>query len=155
VVRNLDDLIVRTCSRIMVPFLQIYSLYVYVHGHTSPGGGFQGGCIMAASFILLAVAYDIGEAKRRFSERLNALFCCLGVFIYAGTGAVAVIFSDNFLDYSAWQYIIPVGPIMARYYGIAMIELGVEITVMAVMVSIFLDLVTAGDQEAVLESDHD
>ena len=154
-VRNLDDLIIRTCSRIMVPFLQIYSLYVYVHGHTSPGGGFQGGCIMAASFILLAVTYDIGEAKRRFSERLNAIFCCLGVFIYAGTGAVALIFSANFLDYSAWQHIIPVGPIMARYYGIAMIELGVEITVMAVMVSIFLDLVTAGEQEAVLERDHD
>ncbi len=154
-VRNLDDLIIRTCSRIMVPFLQIYSLYVYVHGHTSPGGGFQGGCIMAASFILLAVAYDIGEAKRRFSERLNALFCCLGVFIYAGTGAVSLIFSDNFLDYSAWRHIIPVGPIMARYYGIAMIELGVEITVMAVMVSIFLDLVTAGEQEAVLERNHD
>ena len=139
----------------MVPFLQIYSLYVYVHGHTSPGGGFQGGCIMAASFILLAVTYDIGEAKRRFSERLNAIFCCLGVFIYAGTGAVALIFSANFLDYSAWQYIIPVGPIMARYYGIAMIELGVEITVMAVMVSIFLDLVTAGEHEAVLERNHD
>ena len=154
-VRNLDDLIVRTCSRIMVPFLQIYSLYVYVHGHTSPGGGFQGGCIMAASFILLAVAYDIGEAKRRFSERLNALFCCLGVFIYAGTGAVSLIFSDNFLDYSAWRHILPAGPVMARYYGIAMIELGVEITVMAVMVSIFLDLVTAGEQEAVLEDVHD
>lgn len=154
-VRNLDDLIVRTCSRIMVPFLQIYSLYVYVHGHTSPGGGFQGGCIMAASFILLAVAYDIGEAKRRFSERLNALFCCLGVFIYAGTGAVSLIFSDNFLDYSAWRHILPVGPVMARYYGIAMIELGVEITVMAVMVSIFLDLVTAGEHEAVLERNHD
>ncbi len=154
-VRNLDDLIIRTCSRIMVPFLQIYSLYVYVHGHTSPGGGFQGGCIMAASFILLAVAYDIGEAKRRFSERLNALFCCLGVFIYAGTGAVSLIFSDNFLDYSAWRHILPVGPVMARYYGIAMIELGVEITVMAVMVSIFLDLVTAGEQEAVLERNHD
>jgi len=154
-VRNLEDLIVRTCSRIMIPFLQIYSLYVYVHGHTSPGGGFQGGCIMAASFILLAVAYDIGEAKRRFSERLNGLFCCLGVFIYAGTGAVALIFSGNFLDYSSWQHIIPAGPVMARYYGIAMIELGVEITVMAVMVSIFLDLVTAGDHEAVLEGNHD
>jgi len=36
-----------------------------------------------------------------------------------------------------------------------MIELGVEITVMAVMVSIFLDLVTAGEQEAVLERNHD
>ena len=39
---------------------------------------------------------------------------------------------------------------MARYYGMVLIELGV-VTVMAVMVSSFLDLVTAGDQEAVLE----
>jgi multicomponent Na+:H+ antiporter subunit B len=154
-VRNLDDIIIRTCSRIMVPFLQIYSLYVFAHGHGSPGGGFQGGCIMAASFILLAVTFDIGEAKRRFGEKVNGLFCCLGVFIYAGTGAVALIFSGTFLDYSTLRHIIPVGPVMARYYGMAMIELGVEITVMAVMVSIFLDLVTGGDQEAVLERDND
>lgn len=154
-VRNLDDLVIRTCSRIMVPFLQIYSLYVFAHGHGSPGGGFQGGCIMAASFILLAVAFNIKEAQRRFSERANALLCCLGVFIYAGTGAVSLIFSDNFLDYSAWRHILPVGPVMARYYGMALIELGVEITVMAVMISIFLDLVTAGDQEAVLEKNND
>jgi multicomponent Na+:H+ antiporter subunit B len=150
-VKNVDDIIIRTCSRIMVPFLQIYSLYVFAHGHGSPGGGFQGGCIMAASFILLAVAFDIGEAKRRFSEKANALLCCVGVFIYAGAGAVSLLFSSNFLDYSAWRHIIPVGPIMARYYGMVLIELGVQITVMAVMVSIFLDLVTAGDQEAVLE----
>jgi len=150
-VKNVDDIIIRTCSRIMVPFLQIFSLYVFAHGHGSPGGGFQGGCIMAASFILLAVAFDIGEAKRRFSEKANALLCCVGVFIYAGAGAVSLLFSSNFLDYSAWRHIIPVGPIMARYYGMVLIELGVEITVMAVMVSIFLDLVTAGDQEAVLE----
>ena len=154
-VKDFDDLIIRTCARIMIPFLQIYSLYVFVHGHISPGGGFQGGCIMAASFILLAVTFNIGEAKRRFSERANALLCCLGVFIFAGTGALALIFSDNFLDYSSLRHIIPVGPVMARYYGMALIELGVEITVMAVMVSIFLDLVTAGDQETVLGENND
>lgn len=152
-VKNVDDVIIRTCARIMVPFLQIYSLYVFAHGHGSPGGGFQGGCIMAASFILLAVAFNIEEAKRRFSEKVNALFCCLGVFIYAGTGAVALVFSGNFLDYGTLRHLIPAGPVMARYYGMVLIELGVQITVMAVMVSIFLDLVTAGKQEAVLEED--
>ena len=141
----LDDIIIRTCSRIMLPFIQIYSLYVFVHGHSSPGGGFQGGCIMAASFILLAVAFSIREAKRRFKEKYIVIFCSLGVFIYAGTGAVAVIFSGNFLDYSKWTHILPTTPVMARYYGMALIELGVQITVMAVMISIFMDLVTKGD----------
>jgi multicomponent Na+:H+ antiporter subunit B len=154
-VRNVDDVIIRTCSRIMVPFLQIFSLYVFAHGHGSPGGGFQGGCIMAASFILLAVAFNIKDVTRRFREKVNALFCCLGVSIYAGTGAVALIFSDNFLDYSSLSHLIPVGTVMARYYGMVLVELGVQITVMAVMTSIFLDLVTAGRQEAVMEEHHD
>jgi multicomponent Na+:H+ antiporter subunit B len=146
-----DDIIIRTVSRIMIPFMQIYSLYVYVHGHSSPGGGFQGGCIMAASFILLAVAYDINESKRRLSEKANALFCSIGVFIYAGTGMVPVLFLANFIDYGAWTHILPTDPIMARYYGMALIELGVQLTVMGVMVSIFLDLVTAGKHEQVLK----
>lgn len=152
-VRELEDKIIRTCARIMVPFLQIFSLYVFAHGHSSPGGGFQGGCIMAASFILLAVAFNIQEAKRRFGERVNALFCCLGVLLYAATGAVAFMFSGNFLDYSTLSNLIPADPVMARYYGMAIIELGVQITVMAVMVSIFLDLVTQGDHEGVTEHD--
>ena len=129
--------------------MQIYGLYVFVHGHGSPGGGFQGGCIMAASFILLAVAFNLREAKRRLKERTNAIFCALGVFIYAGTGYLAFLYSGNFLDYGKLSNLLPTDPVKARYYGMAMIELGVQITVMAVMVSIFLDLVTAGKHEKV------
>jgi multicomponent Na+:H+ antiporter subunit B len=150
-VRDLDDIIIRTGSRILIPFMQLYGLYVFAHGHSSPGGGFQGGCIVAASFMLLAVAFNLNEARRRFSEKTNALFCGLGVFIYAATGVVPVFFGGNFLDYGKWNNILPVNPVMARYYGIALIELGVQIAVMAVMVSIFFDLVTAGKHEEVLE----
>lgn len=154
-VKGIDDIIIRTGSRIMVPFMQIYSLYVFVHGHGSPGGGFQGGCIMAASFILLAVSYNLDEAKKRLTERTNAIFCSLGVFIYAGTGLVPLLFGGNFLDYSKWSRILPTNEVMARYYGMAFIELGVQITVMAVMVSIFFDLVTAGKHEEIFkEKDH-
>jgi multicomponent Na+:H+ antiporter subunit B len=152
-VKDLDDVVVRTVSRIFVPFIQIYGLYVFVHGHGSPGGGFQGGCIMAASFILLSVAYDLREVKRRLSERKNAILCALGVFIYAGTGYLAMLYSGNFLDYGALSNLLPGDPVKARYYGMAMIELGVQITVMAVMVSIFLDLVTMGKHEDVPEDE--
>jgi len=55
---------------------------------------------------------------------------------------------------SMWA-ILPVDPVMARYYGIAVIETGVQITVMAVMVSIFINLATGGRHEEEMSKTHD
>ncbi|CAD7778111.1 MnhB domain-containing protein [Candidatus Desulfofervidus auxilii] len=148
-----EDIIIETLSRFLVPFMQIYSLYVLAHGHGSPGGGFQGGCIFAASFVLLVIAYDIFEAKKRFSEKINGIFCALGVFIYTAIGWLCLLLGGNFLDYGKLSKILPTDPVMARYYGMAGIETGVQITVMAIMVSIFLDLATAGKHEGALEEE--
>jgi multicomponent Na+:H+ antiporter subunit B len=151
VVREFEDVIVQTLCRFLVPFIQTFSLYVFAHGHSSPGGGFQGGCVMAAAFVLIFIAYDLNEAKRRFREKALLIFCCLGVFIYAGTGWACLLLGSNFLDYSFLSKVLPTDPVKARYYGMAMIELGVQIAVMAVMVSIFLDLVTRGEHEEIME----
>jgi multicomponent Na+:H+ antiporter subunit B len=153
VVKDIEDLVISTLVRFLVPFIQVFSLYVFAHGHSSPGGGFQGGCIMAASFILIVIAYDLREAKRRFREKTLLVFCCLGVFIYVGTGFLCLLLGSNFLDYSFLSRVLPTDPVKARYYGMAMIELGVQITVMAIMLSIFLDLVTKGEHERALEED--
>jgi len=146
-VQKIDDIIIQKTSRLMIPFMQLYSLYVLVHGHGSPGGGFQGGCVLAASFILMVFAFDIEFLKKKFSERNLLLFCCIGVFIYVGTGFLCILLGGKFLDYSFLSKILPCTPIMARYYGMAIIETGVQITVMAVMVSILLDLATVGNLE--------
>ncbi|MDY6967115.1 MAG: MnhB domain-containing protein [Spirochaetota bacterium] len=150
-VKRFDDIIIQKICSIMIPFMQIYSLYILVHGHGSPGGGFQGGCVLAASFILMIVAFDIQEIKSRLTSRRLLGFCGLGVLIYAGAGFVCILLGGNFLDYSVLSTILPGGPIMARYYGMAIIETGVQITVMAVMISIFLDLSTSGKHEEALE----
>ena len=74
----------------MVPFIQLFGLYVVAHGHYSPGGGFQGGVILGASLILLAMAYDM-EFVQRFLTMKNMLsFASLGVLIFAGWGLVPV-----------------------------------------------------------------
>lgn len=143
----LEDIIIKTLCRFLIPFIQLFGLYVIAHGHGSPGGGFQGGCILAASFVLILVAFDLAEAKRRFSEKLNNLFCSLGVFIYAWTGWMCLLLGGNFLDYGRLSKILPVDPVHARYYGVFSVEVGVGITVMAVMVSLFLDLITGGKHE--------
>jgi multicomponent Na+:H+ antiporter subunit B len=108
---------------------------------------------MAAAFILLVIAYDLREAKRRFREKSLLIFCCVGVFIFVGTGFLCLLIGSNFLDYSILSQVLPTDPIKARYYGMAMVELGVQITVMAIMLSIFLDLVTRGEHEETLEED--
>lgn len=146
-----EDIIIKTLCRFLIPFIQLFGLYVIAHGHGSPGGGFQGGCILAASFVLILIAFDLAEAKKRFSEKLNNFFNSFGVLIYTGTGWMCLLLGGNYLDYGKLSRILPVDPVQARYYGVFAVEVGVGITVMAVMVSIFLDLITGGKHEEASE----
>lgn len=140
-----QDLILETVSRILTPFLQLYALYVLAHGHSSPGGGFQGGCIFAGSLVLLALVFGREELGKRYPLKPLFFLCAFGVgALYAGLGALCVALGGEFLNYGALDPILPKDPVMARYYGMAMVETGVQITVMAVMITIFLKLLEGG-----------
>lgn len=129
-----QDTIVRTVSRLLVPFIQLFGLYVIMHGHTSPGGGFQGGVILASSFILLAIVDGMDEVHRRFSLTKLTVFTSTGVLLYAGLGVVCLLLGANYLDYGVLPGTEP------RSMGMLVIEIGVGITVMAAILSIFRDL---------------
>jgi len=146
-IKDFDNIIIKTVCRILTPFLQIFALYVIAHGHYSPGGGFQGGCILGASFILLVIAYDIDTVKKRMSEKLNTVMCSLGVIIYAGIGLTCLILGANYLDYGILHRVLPVDAVKARAMGTLGIEIGVGITVMSVMISIFLNIASGGKHE--------
>lgn len=145
-IRKSDDIIIMTVARILVPFIQLFALYVIMHGHYSPGGGFQGGVILGASLVLLIITHGLIETKKRFSEKSIIVLCSLGVFIYAGIGALCLLLLGNFLDYSKLSQILGVTPAHARSLGILGVEIGVGITVMAVMVSIFINISTGGEE---------
>ena len=131
-----ESLIIKTVARILTPFIQLFAVYVVMHGHSSPGGGFQGGVILGASFILLAIAYGMDNLKKRFKENVLTTYTSLGVFLYGGIGVVCLVLGANYLDYG----ILPID-FEPRGMGMLGIEIGVGITVMAVMVSIFYDLI--------------
>ena len=134
------DIIIKTVARIFIPFIQLYALYVIMHGHHSPGGGFQGGVILSASLILLLITHGHRQAMERISEKLIRTFFSIGVLIYAGIGLLCIFFSGNFLDYGKLSILLKVDPVNARSLGILGIETGVGLTVMAVMVSIFYNI---------------
>lgn len=138
------DLVVKTSSRLIVPFSQLFALYVVAHGHHSPGGGFQGGVILGASVILYAISNNMRASLMRISEKMAALFCGLGVFIYTGTGALSIFLGGNYLDYGVLSKIFAVDTVTARSCGILMVEVGVGITVMAVMIQLYYCLASAG-----------
>lgn len=143
-IHKFENVIIQTICRFLAPFLQLFALYVIAHGHYSPGGGFQGGCILAASFILMVIANDIETVKKRMSEKWNTLSAGIGVMIYSGIGLICLLLGANYLDYGILHRILPVDPVQARTLGTLGIEIGVGITVMAVMVSLFLNIVSGG-----------
>lgn len=139
-----DDIIIRAVARILIPFIQVYALYVIMHGHHSPGGGFQGGVILGASFILYLITHGLEDAKERMSELKAGLLSSFGLLIYSGIGLLCIIKGSNYLDYGGLSTILKVVPAQARSLGILGIEIGVGIAVMAVMFSIFFDISTGG-----------
>ena len=138
------DLIIKTVCQLLIPFIQLFGLYVIAHGHHSPGGGFQGGVILGASVILLAISHDLRTAVQRLREKLDALLSATGVFIYAGTGALCLLLGLNFLDYGALASVLHVDPVTARSHGILIVEIGVGIAVMATMIWIYNNLSSSG-----------
>jgi len=138
------DLINKTVCRILIPFIQIYALYVVAHGDYSPGGGFQGGVIFGSSLILLAISYDLKTLVERVKEKLLGIFAALGVLIYAGTGALCLLMGGNFLDYGKLAPLIPGHSGHIRALGMLVVEIGVGIAVMAVMTLIYINIVSEG-----------
>ncbi len=141
------DLIIKTTSRLVIPFIMIFALYVIAHGHHSPGGGFQGGVILGAAVILLAISYDLRTAAGKMNETVATLLGAVGVFLYAGTGALCLLLAANFLDYGALATLLGVDPVAARSHGILIVEIGVGLAVMAVMVGIYYNLSSEGEHE--------
>ncbi len=139
-----EALIIRTAVRLMVPFTQLFGLYVIVHGHYSPGGGFQGGVILGAAFIMLALAYDLKTSQDYMTGRVNAALGNLGAAIFVGVGVLCALFGGLFLDYSALDKLIPLGPIEWRSFGIFLVEVGVGLTVMSIMVLLYWNLSSGG-----------
>ncbi len=142
-----SDLIIKTVCRILIPFIQIYALYVVAHGDFSPGGGFQGGVIFGSSLILLAISYDLKTLLRRIKEKVFGIYAALGVLIYVGIGAICMPMGGNFLDYSKLVPLIPGDPHHIRALGMLGVEIGVGIAVTAAMVIIYINIVSKGKHD--------
>lgn len=137
-----DSLFLHTVARGVVPVTQVFAFYVITHGHYSPGGGFQGGVMLAASIILLRIS--IGEESyKRFPREAGILLATVSALFFTLLGFLPVLLGGNFLEYAAgfpW-----LEPAWARYWGIFFAELFIGFLVWGALVAIYDALSTGGD----------
>jgi len=125
--------ILRIVSKMLIPLILLFALYVQFHGEYGPGGGFQAGVIFAAEIILYTMLFGLRTATRVINPDVLRLLAALGVLLYGCVGVVSMISGGNFLDYN----VLFDNPITGQHMGILFIELGVGITVASTMILMF------------------
>lgn len=127
------NLILRVIAKYLFPVIALFAFYVQFHGDYGPGGGFQAGVILSVAFIFYALVFGLDTAEQVLPHNLLRILASTGVLIYAGTGVVTMFMGGNFLDYD----LLALNPVEGQHIGMMLIELGVGITVGAIMLMIF------------------
>ncbi len=127
--------ILTTGSRLLVPLILLLGAYVFINGHLTPGGGFQGGAIIASAALLLLLT----DPMKKFSHRLISIVESVSGLIFVGLGVLGALYGGGFLD----NRILPTGtlgslfsagliPIIYTFVGL---KVGAEFTSMLVNLS--------------------
>jgi len=87
------SLILKTGCKLLFPLILIFGAYIFIHGHLTPGGGFQGGAIIASGFLLIY----LGCRERRISKIASNLAESLGGLVFVVMGLLGFVFSSYFL----------------------------------------------------------
>ncbi len=135
-----QHLVLRVITKLLVPFVLLFALYVQFHGDFGPGGGFQAGVIFGAGFILYTLVFGIESAKRVAPAGALRVLIAAGLLLYIGTGFATMALGGDFLDYNMLAH----EPAHGQHLGIFLVELGVGVTVAAAMVTIFFNFAGRG-----------
>lgn len=123
-------LVLRVVSRLLLPLILIFALYVQFHGDYGPGGGFQAGVLFASGFILYGLIAGTAKVQRALPSRWARVLMSLGLALYLGVGLWGLPAADGaYLDYD----VLPGG----QHLGIMLVEFGVGLTVASVMILFF------------------
>ena len=81
-------------SKLIFPAILVLGAYVFIHGHLTPGGGFQGGAIIATGFLLMMMAYK----DYKVSHNVLMWAESLAGIAFAGIGIIGLVVSHSFLE---------------------------------------------------------
>lgn len=133
------SLIVKKVAQLMAGLIFIYGIYIIVHGHLTPGGGFAGGALIAGSYILAILAYGSDTIKLKKEETGTSLTESISILLalmlaVSGLFIGTKVFFLNYLPKGTIGELISAGVI--PLYNIF---IGIEVA--AALITIFLALI--------------
>ena len=130
-----ESQVIMPTVKIVAPFAFTYGLFVTFHGAGSPGGGFQGGAIVAAVVFMIAFAFGIEATRQWLANTVVVALAVGGALVFAGIGLVPVALGGAFLQYELLPIPDPVK------YGMEGVEiLGIGTIVAGVLIGLFFVL---------------
>ncbi len=138
----MTSLILRTATRFLMPLLLLFAAFLLLRGHNEPGGGFVGGLVVAAAFVLYAIAYGVDASRRALLVEPSALLGA-GLLVALGSGIPAVLVGQPFLT-AMWTRIgsdaaaFDVGTPLIFDVGVFLAVIGVVLTIVFTLAQVVL-----------------
>ncbi|WP_435073340.1 MnhB domain-containing protein [Halorubrum sp. HHNYT27] len=120
-----ESQVIMPTVKIVAPFAFTYGLFVTFHGSGSPGGGFQGGAIVAAVVFMIAFAFGIEATRAWLANSVVVALAVGGALAFAGIGLIPVARGGAFLQYDLLPVPVKYGLESVEIFGIAAIVSGV------------------------------
>ncbi len=133
----MDDLIVKTIIRLIVPFIQLYGIFIILHGHISPGGGFSGGAVLGASIILYTLSFGLKKASKKLPHKVSQVMESGGILWYMFVGLLGIIFGGSFLANKGAGFFMGEAGNLLSAGIIPLLTIGIGIKVASTMVTLF------------------
>jgi multicomponent Na+:H+ antiporter subunit B len=131
------SLLLRTATRVLMPLLLLFALFVLLRGHHEPGGGFVGGLVVAMAFVLHAISFGI-PASRRVLVVDPVTLLGIGLIVALASGMPALIQGRGFMT-ALWTT-VRIGPAALDLGTPLFFDAGVFLVVIGVVLTIVFSL---------------
>lgn len=94
--KRAKSIIIRAAADLFTPLAITYGCYVVFHGNSSPGGGFQGGVLIASVVLLVYLGYGLRGVRKRFNTHMLHSSETISELVYVGTALMGILLGTNF-----------------------------------------------------------
>ncbi len=133
----MNDIIVKNITRIVMPFAQMYGIFIILNGHISPGGGFAGGAVIGTTLILYTLVFGREKGKVKFSHKAAEISESGGIMLFVIVGLIGLFVAGRFLSNLEGGFFEgEIGTIISGGF-IPILMIGIGIKVASTMISLF------------------
>ncbi|MBZ0299336.1 MAG: Na+/H+ antiporter subunit B [Anaerolineae bacterium] len=139
----MTSLILSAATRLILPLMMLFSVFLLLRGHNDPGGGFVGGLVAAAAFALYAIAYGVDRAREAI--RIGTIpLIGIGLLLAFLSGMVPLFGNRPFLT-AVWTNLSL--PIIGRVNTVLVFDTGVYLVVVGVTLTVIFAMAEADIEE--------